>query len=521
MKKATSILITLTLLLALMGFPVSAAAGTFESQATAVITATGETVNDLTQLESGTAVTVTVTVRRTDVTEDSFDCWGLEVDIASTGLAYTADSGVDFLGGTSYRTPWVRDDSTGIGLIRFYYLGSGPSDTITVSNPLTVSAQYTVTTPANAQAWATKPSVYLDSFDSGETVNKCVVTLNDGTTSTTVEANQGESITLPTPTREGYTFIAWNDGTNHPAGDYTVTGTKTLTALWGATVTFRAAPGALIEGASETAVVAVGENVALPAATRPGFALTGWTDGSTVYTETYTVAGGDITLTAVWESTSRTITFDGGEGAVVTNGTSRSANVGETITLPTARRTGYVLSGWRDGSQSYIPGSAYTVGDSTTLTAVWAVCNHDGVKSYGSGTTVYSHIAGTHTHNAATTRNVTCAVCGEVLTPETTNETVNCTGANVTNYLSNATQHWHRCDVCGDFEVGNHSFVNGVCPSAATARPPNRAAVQPAAVVAAAVAVAARSPTRAAARPPLLTMRFRWPISIPWSLPTS
>ncbi|MGN0683074.1 MAG: InlB B-repeat-containing protein, partial [Oscillospiraceae bacterium] len=49
-----------------------------------------------------------------------------------------------------------------------------------------------------------------------------------------VTQNYNTTITLPTPTREGYTFVKWNDGmTDHNAGDsYTITGDVTLTASW-------------------------------------------------------------------------------------------------------------------------------------------------------------------------------------------------------------------------------------------------------------------------------------------------
>ena len=56
----------------------------------------------------------------------------------------------------------------------------------------------------------------------------------DGNDITSVTATQGEKITLITPTRDGYKFLGWSDGTNtYAAGaEYTVTGNITLTAQW-------------------------------------------------------------------------------------------------------------------------------------------------------------------------------------------------------------------------------------------------------------------------------------------------
>jgi len=56
-------------------------------------------------------------------------------------------------------------------------------------------------------------------------------------------------------------------------------------------------------------------------------------------------------------------------------GTSASATrytAGETIQLPFMRKLGYELTGWNDGTTTYLPGSTYTVpAGETTLTAVW------------------------------------------------------------------------------------------------------------------------------------------------------
>ena len=58
---------------------------------------------------------------------------------------------------------------------------------------------------------------------------------NGGTvTPGSVTVEEGDFVTLPTPTREGYTFKGWSDGTNtYDAGaNYTVDGKVTLTAQW-------------------------------------------------------------------------------------------------------------------------------------------------------------------------------------------------------------------------------------------------------------------------------------------------
>lgn len=71
-----------------------------------------------------------------------------------------------------------------------------------------------------------------------EPVTQYTVTYNyndDGATAnSTVTVDENSSVTLPTPTREGYTFNGWNDSkTTYQAGaSYTVTSDVTLTAQW-------------------------------------------------------------------------------------------------------------------------------------------------------------------------------------------------------------------------------------------------------------------------------------------------
>ena len=309
----------------------------------------------------------------------------------------------------------------------------------------------------------TAPETYTVTFDAGE---GSMVGAAPGTTYVS-----GNEITLPNAERSGFILWGWRDSetqtvyqkNSKTTDTYTATHNATMTAVWGGSVAFNANAGTLAEGAENPMIAMVGSSVVLPSASKDGSEFLGWSDGSATYAagSSYPVTG-NTSLTAQWGDGSVALTFNV-NGGTLSGSAPATVPVGQSISLPSATRVGYQFAGWSDGTTVYMGTYPATAAGSVTLTAQWTVCAHDGAKSYGSGSVAYSHIAGTHTHNVATTRNVTCAVCGEVLTPETTNETVNCTGANVTNYLSNATQHWHRCDVCGDFEVGNHSFVNGVC----------------------------------------------------------
>ena len=192
------------------------------------------------------------------------------------------------------------------------------------------------------------------------------VLLNGETRTETVD--YGKTVTLGEEPRTGYTFVGWKDGENvYRAGEtITVTEDKTLTAVWEArtfTVTY-----VLLNGETRTKTVNYGQTVTLVEEPRTGYTFVGWKDGEKMYRagETITVTG-DMTLTAVWEARSFTVTY------VLLNGKTRAETVdyGKTVTLGEEPRTGYTFVGWKDGEEMYHAGETITVTEDKTLTAVW------------------------------------------------------------------------------------------------------------------------------------------------------
>ena len=192
-----------------------------------------------------------------------------------------------------------------------------------------------------------------------------------GSSSQTV--HKGTTVTLEAPTKEGHLFTGWKDekGNSYPAGEdgkvkITVTGDMTLTAVWEArtfTVTY-----VLLDGKTRTETAAYGQNVTLVEEPRTGYTFVGWKDSEKVYHagETITVTG-NVTLTAVWEARTFTVTY------VLLDGKTRTetAAYGQNVTLVEEPRTGYTFVGWKDGEKVYHAGETITVTGDMTLTAEW------------------------------------------------------------------------------------------------------------------------------------------------------
>ena len=127
-------------------------------------------------------------------------------------------------------------------------------------------------------------------------------------------------------------------------------------------------------GGSGSQTVQKGTTVILEAPTKEGHLFKGWEDkekgksypagedGKVKITVT-----SDMTLTAVWEARSFTVTY------VLLNGKTRAetADYGQNVTLVEEPRTGYTFVGWKDGEKVYHAGETITVTGDMTLTAEW------------------------------------------------------------------------------------------------------------------------------------------------------
>ena len=126
-------------------------------------------------------------------------------------------------------------------------------------------------------------------------------------------------------------------------------------------------------GGSGSQTVQKGTNVTLEAPTKEGYLFTGWEDeNKKIYPagedgKVKITVTGAMTLTAVWEARTFTVTY------VLLDGKTRTETVdyGKTVTFGEEPRTGYTFVGWKDGEKVYHAGETITVTGDMTLTAEW------------------------------------------------------------------------------------------------------------------------------------------------------
>ena len=166
-----------------------------------------------------------------------------------------------------------------------------------------------------------------------------------------------QTVTLPTPTRTGYTFLGWTgEGITTPQPNVTIpkgsTGDKTYIENWKLTeynITMDLNAGS---GQEKVVYTMTDEDFELPTPTRNGYEFVGWT-GEGITTPQTSVkipkgSTGNKAYTANWQVIEYTITLDTNGGPVVSP---IKYTVEDTFTLPYIFRPGYEFAGWTlDGS---------------------------------------------------------------------------------------------------------------------------------------------------------------------------
>jgi uncharacterized repeat protein (TIGR02543 family) len=236
----------------------------------------------------------------------------------------------------------------------------------------------------------------------------------DGTESATY-TTEGTTITLPTPTRAGYTFAGWFADAEHSesvgaaGASYSPTSNLTVYAKWTAitrTVTYNSTNADSGVAPVDSGSYIIGDTIVVKANSgslaRTGYTFMGWvtnSDGTGTALnvgQTPTVATSDIALYPQWSPNTYTISYNlnGGSGdlsAAPTSWTTGTSNV----TLPSSgiTKTGYTFDGWQElGDTTKLNTSYQPDFENVTLVARWIIKSID--YSFSKGTAGTTDITG-------------------------------------------------------------------------------------------------------------------------------
>ena len=332
-----------------------------------------------------------------DLTKAGYTFGGWATSASATTGATTATPTDD----TTYFAVWTLTDlavtyTAGVGT------GSVTGTTAKMGTTFTLAAKTGLVAPAPSggcvtytfATWEYNGATYKEgsSFVMGSTAIPfeaqwtCVFnvryTLNGGTgaIADVQKANNDPIVIGAAPTRDGYTFANWVDQSGAswaPGASTTVIDTRYLFfAVW--TATPRTVTYALNGGSGTEPTALTGKTIgqifstATTSSTKAGYTFGGWNDGTTNYPagSSYTINLTNVTLTAVWNPATFSITYNGNGatgGATPSNG---SFTTGGSYSIPAnsvgnLAKAGFSFAGWSTAANG--GGTSYTDA-ATTLT---------------------------------------------------------------------------------------------------------------------------------------------------------
>ena len=270
---------------------------------------------------------------------------------------------------TSYKSTYFNCSKGDVIMISVYQ----------VTNASTAYFYFTGFSTSTAQASCAPQSGYA--YDSSKYYTTTVLFANN--------------ITLPVPTRTGYTFLGWYYGDKKvESGKWTIDANVTLVPKWQAntyTVTLDANGGTV---STNSLVATYEQTLTLPTPTRTGYTFEGWYSGTTLYTTGVWDELAGVTLTAKWKANTYNVTLDDADAQYTvtltfdhnysgSTSTIVTLNDGQTLDRPSnPTRDGYVFTGWyEDSSCTERYEFAGTITEDMTLYAGWVEMSMDYVYS--------------------------------------------------------------------------------------------------------------------------------------------
>ncbi len=163
--------------------------------------------------------------------------------------------------------------------------------------------------------------------------------------------NVESDFTLNSPVRDDYEFVGWFSGdTKVEKLANGLHGDLTLVARWAAKsyhITYDFAKGTEDPALNPT-TYSVESDFTLKAPTREHYEFVGWFNGDVKVEHLAGDQTGDLTLTAHWEATKYSVTYEFAGGTVDNNLNPATYTVEDNFTLKAPTRAGYDFTGWYD-----------------------------------------------------------------------------------------------------------------------------------------------------------------------------
>lgn len=217
-------------------------------------------------------------------------------------------------------------------------------------------------------------------------VNKYTLSYDTNTTESVYGVTKVDfksSNTLPVPTKKGYTFLGWYDGSTligsvsggkYTPKDYVMPAKDvTLTGKWSINSYNLIFNTGFEDIKKDNKVIKYNEKYGeLPVLTRDGYTFHGWknSDGETVNADTI-ISDSDVQLTADWSINSYKVTFNSNGGKESYD--EKTVKYLDTLgVLPVPTKVGHTFEGWFNGDEKVSEDTVMSFKD-MSLVAKWSV----------------------------------------------------------------------------------------------------------------------------------------------------
>lgn len=189
------------------------------------------------------------------------------------------------------------------------------------------------------------------------------ITVSAGTGGTVNDAsgiyNAGDLIELTATPMEGYEFVQWSDGVSTNPRTLTVTGNKSLTAIFRIrtiSISVTAGPGGTVNG-TVSGFYNYGTSVSFSAVPAAHYRFTGWSDGNTDIERSITLVKDTVITASFVAIPLYTLNLTAGQGGQIrvnnepyTTTFNRAYEENTSVVIEAAANANYIFSRWSDGN---------------------------------------------------------------------------------------------------------------------------------------------------------------------------
>ncbi len=171
--------------------------------------------------------------------------------------------------------------------------------------------------------------------------------------------NSGDMIELIATPMEGYEFVQWSDGVSTNPRTLTVTGNKSLTAIFRIrtiSISVTAGPGGTVNG-TVSGFYNYGTSVSFSAVPAEHYRFTGWSDGNTDIERSITLVKDTVITASFVAIPLYTLNLTAGQGGQIrvnnepyTTTFNRAYEENTSVVIEAAANANYIFSRWSDGN---------------------------------------------------------------------------------------------------------------------------------------------------------------------------